>query len=109
MESGRDGQAYLQAYPHIGETGFLFRRHLPAQEGGIQLQDGRSWIAFWRENRNLPGRHCKASASRQKPWNDWRTETNRAEPNATITQAADLRKAGLTWPESSRAFLPMLR
>jgi integrase len=47
-------KTYLRTYPHIGETGFLFRRNLPAQEGGIQLQGGRRWIAFWRENRTSP-------------------------------------------------------
>jgi integrase len=42
-------QAYLRTYPHIGETAYL-----PAQEGGVQLQDGRSWVAFWRENHTFP-------------------------------------------------------
>jgi len=64
MKAVETVKAYLQAYPHIGETGFLFRRHLPAKKAVSKLQDGRSWIAFWRENRNLPD-GTVASASRK--------------------------------------------
>jgi integrase len=45
---------YLRAFPHIGETGFLHRRYLPSQKGGIQLQNGQTWTAFYRENRLCP-------------------------------------------------------
>jgi hypothetical protein len=92
-------QAYLAAFPHIGETGFLFRRNLPAQRGGIQLQRGRNWVAFWRENRILPdgtvkrvlrGKSLGMTGERKRPG---------PKPNATITQATDLRKAGMTWSE----------
>jgi len=92
-------QTYLRAFPHIGETGFLFRRSLPAQQGGIQLQRGRNWIAFWRENRILPDGTVKR-VLRGKTLG-MRSERKRTgpKPKAEITQAATLRRSGRTWPE----------
>jgi site-specific recombinase XerD len=92
-------QFYLRAFPHIGETGFLFRRHLPEQGGGVQLQRGQSWVVFWRENRTFPD----GSAKRVLRGKSLGTLTARKrtgpKPDAAITQAAELREAGITWPE----------
>ena len=92
-------QAYLRASPHIGETGFLFRRYLPAQQGGIQLQRGRNWVAFWRENRTLPDGTVKRVLRGKTLGMTGERKRTGPKPDAAITQAADLRKAGLTWPE----------
>jgi site-specific recombinase XerD len=90
---------YLRAFPHIRETGFLFRRNLPSQKGGIQLQNGQTWTAFWRENRAQPdgtvkrvlrGKSIGRLSPRKRPG---------AKPTPTITLAAELRTAGRTWPE----------
>jgi site-specific recombinase XerD len=92
-------QAYLGTFPHIGETGFLFRRYLLAQEGGIQLQRGRNWVAFWRENRILPdGTVKRVLRGRTLGMTSERKRTG-PKPNAEITQAAALRRSGRTWPE----------
>ena len=99
-------KAYLQVYPHIGETGFLFRRDLPVQEGGIQLQGGRNWIAFWRENRNLPDGTVKRVLRGKSLGMTGERKRTGPKPNATITQAADLRKTGLTWPEIFASISP---
>jgi site-specific recombinase XerD len=92
-------QAYLRVSPHIGKTGFLFRRNLPAQQGGIQLQNGRNWIAFWRENRTLPGGTVKRVLRGKSIGTIGNRQRTGPRPNATITQAAALRRAGRTWPE----------
>src|SRR6266568_4343008 len=92
-------QAYLRTFPHIGETGFLFRRHLPAQNGGIQLQRGRNWVAFWRENRTLPDGTIKRVLRGKSIGMTAERKRTGPKPNEAITQAADLRKAGMTWPE----------
>ena len=92
-------QTYLKAFPHIGETGFLFRRYLPAQKGGIQLQNGRNWIAFWRENRTLPDGTIKRVLRGKSLGMTRERKRTGPKPNAEITQAAALRRAGRTWPE----------
>jgi site-specific recombinase XerD len=97
---------YLRAFPHIGETGFLFRRHLPSQKGGIQLQNGQTWTAFWRENRTLPDGTVKRvlrgkSIGRLSP-----RKRSGPKPNPTITLAADLRASGRKWPEIYATVFP---
>jgi site-specific recombinase XerD len=92
-------KAYLQAYPHIGETGFLFRRYLPGQQGGIQLRRGRNWVAFWRENRTLSDGTIKRVLRGKTLGMTGEKKRTGPKPNAEITQAAALRRARRTWPE----------
>jgi integrase len=89
-------QAYLRTCPHIGETAYL-----PAQEGGVQLQDGRSWVAFWRENRTFPDGTVKRVLRSKTIGMTRRRRRNGQKPTATITLAADLRRAQ-GWPWRSR-------
>jgi site-specific recombinase XerD len=97
---------YLHAFPHIGKMGFLFRRNLPAQEGGIQLQHGQTWIAFWRENRTLPDGTVKR-VLRGKSIGTLRPRKRTGpKPDQTITLAADLRKADREWNEIYAAVSP---
>jgi integrase len=97
---------YLHAFPHIEKTGFLFRRNLPAQEGGIQLQQGQTWIAFWRENRTLPDGTVKR-VLRGKSIGTLRPRKRTGpKPHPTITFAANLRKAGRKWHEVYAAISP---
>jgi len=72
-------QAYLRAFPHIGETGFLFRRHLPAQNGGHSTPTRAQLGCLLARESHFAGRHNKARASRQKHWNDGRAEADRPE------------------------------
>jgi site-specific recombinase XerD len=92
-------RAYLRAFPHIGETGFLFRRYLPEQEGGLQLQCGQRWVAFWRENRTFPNGTAKRVLRGKTIGRLTERKRTGPKPDAAITQAAELRKAGLSWPE----------
>ena len=97
---------YLRTYPHIGETGFLFRRYLPAQEGGIQLQGGRNWIAFWRENRTLPDGTVKRVLRGKSLGTLGPRKPTGPKPNAAVAHAAELRKTGLKWAEIYKAVSP---
>jgi len=92
-------QGYLGSFPHIGKTGFLFRRSLPVQQGGIQLQRGRNWVAFWRENRTLPDGTVKRVLRGKTLGMTGERKRTGPKPDAAITQAAALRRAGRTWPE----------
>lgn len=92
-------KAYLRTFPHIQDSGPLFRPELQKQAGGIQLQRGRHWVASWRENRTFPdgtvkrvlrGKTIGMAGKQQRPG---------PKRDAAITQATELRQAGLTWPE----------
>jgi site-specific recombinase XerD len=90
---------YLHAFPHIGESGFLFRRNLPAQEGGIQLQRGLNWVAFWREKRMMADGTVKRVLRGKSIGTARARRRTGPKPNPTITLATDLRKAGRDWNE----------
>ncbi|MBZ5701013.1 MAG: tyrosine-type recombinase/integrase [Acidobacteriia bacterium] len=92
-------QTYLRAFPHIRDTGPLFRAELPEQAGGVQLQRGQSWIAFYRENRTFPDGTVKRVLRGKSLGTLGERKRTGPKPDAAITQAAGLRKAGLTWPE----------
>lgn len=92
-------RAYLRTYPTVPTTGPIFRAVLPEQLGGVQLQRGRSWVAFWRENRTFPDGSAKRVLRGKTLGLIGPRQRNGRKPQAAITQAAELRKAGLTWPE----------
>jgi site-specific recombinase XerD len=99
-------QAYLRTFPHIGETGFLFRAYLPAQQGGLQLQRGRSWIAFWRENRTFPDGTVKRVLHGKTLGMIRERKRNGRKPTPTITLAAGLRGQGWPWRKIFNAISP---
>jgi integrase len=72
---------------------------LAAQQGGIQLQAGRNWVAFWRENRTFPDGTIKRVLRGKTLGMTGERRRTGPKPDPAITQAAELRKAGLTWPE----------
>lgn len=92
-------QAYLRACPRIGETGFLFRAEQPEQQGYVQLQGGRSWVMFYRENRTFPAGTVGRKLRGKTLGMISERMRNGRKPTAAVTQAAELRQAGLTWPE----------
>lgn len=99
-------QAYLRTFPHIGETGFLFRAYLPAQEGGLQLQRGQSWIAFWRENRTFPDGTVKRVLRGKSLGLTRERKRVGVKPTPTITLAADLRSQGWPWRKIYNSISP---
>jgi site-specific recombinase XerD len=99
-------RAYLKVFPHIGPTGFLFRRVLPAQKGGIQLQNGRTWIAYWRENQKQPDGTTKR-VLRGKSVGSFRPRKRTGpKPDPMFTLAAELRQSGSSWKEIYAAVSP---
>jgi site-specific recombinase XerD len=92
-------KAYLRTFPHIQDSGPLFRAELPKQAGGIQLQRGRRWVAFWRENRTFPDGSAKRVLRGKTIGLTGERQRNGRKRDAAITQATELRQAGLTWPE----------
>ena len=88
---------YLHAFPHIGETGFLFRRSLPAQEGGIRRQRGLNWVVFWREKRKMADGTVKRVLKGKSVGTARARRRTGPKPNPTITLATGLRKAGRDW------------
>jgi site-specific recombinase XerD len=99
-------QAYLRIFAHIGDTGFLFRRYLPTQEGSVHLKRGRTWVAYWRENRTLPDGTVKR-VLRGKSIGMTRAPMRKGrDPQARITMAAGFRRNGLKWREIYRAISP---
>jgi site-specific recombinase XerD len=96
---GRKTAATLHTYLQERDSGPLFREERPEQQGSVQLQRGRNWIAFWRENRTFPD----GSAKRILRGKSIGTVTERLrtgpKPDPIITQAAELREAGQSWPE----------
>jgi integrase len=99
---------YLNAFPHIGKTGFLFRRVLPVQLGCVHLYKGQYWVASWSENRVSPigtvqrvlrsghiGVLVSGKRSGPKPKFD-----------PTITLATNLHTAGRQWSEIFDAISP---
>jgi site-specific recombinase XerD len=99
-------QAYLRTFPHIGETGFLFRAYLPVQEGGLQLQRGQGWVAFWRENRTFPDGTVKRVLHGKTIGRTCERKRKGPKPHATITLAADLRGRGWPWRKIFAAISP---
>lgn len=97
---------YFHAFPHIQKPGFLFRRNLPAQKGGIQLQKGQKWIAFWREKRLQPDGTVKRVLRGKSIGTLGPRKPKGPAPTPAITVAADLRRAGKKWPEIYATVLP---
>jgi site-specific recombinase XerD len=97
---------YLRAFPHIGQTGFLFRRYLPSQKGGIQLQNGQTWTAFYRENRVCPDGTIKRVLRGKAIGSLGPRKRSGPKPDPRITLAADLRRAGQKWPDIYAAVSP---
>jgi site-specific recombinase XerD len=90
---------YLRAFPHIRDKGPLFRVKLRKQEGGIQLQGGQRWVAFWRENRTFPDGTSKRVLRGKTIGTTGERKPPGRKCDAAITQATELRQVGLTWPE----------
>jgi site-specific recombinase XerD len=99
---------YLDAFPHIAAPGFLFRRTLPAQAGGIQLQRGQTWIAFWREERSLPNGTVKRVLRGKSIGTLAPRRRTGPKPKPDITLAADLRKSGQEWSKIYAAVSPTI-
>jgi site-specific recombinase XerD len=97
---------YFRAFPHIGETGFLFRRNLPSQKGGVELQNGQTWIAFYRENRVCPDGTVKRVRRGKAIGSLGPRKRSGPKPDPRITLATDLRRAGQKWPEIYAAVSP---
>jgi site-specific recombinase XerD len=105
---GRKAIESLRAHLNKRQHGpvFLFEESgqgARAQRGGVQLQKGRYWTAFYRENRNLPGGSVRVLRGKRigifgEPMRRGRP------PDPAITQAVSLRKQGKTWPEIFAAF-----
>jgi site-specific recombinase XerD len=99
-------RAYLKEFPHIGPRGFLFRRVMPEQKGGIQLQQGRTWVAFWREDRKQPDGTIKR-VLRGKSVGGFRPRKRTGpKPDPMFTLAASLRESGSSWKEIYAAVSP---
>lgn len=96
---GQKAAESLRAYLRGRKTGPVFRRADIEQAGGIQLQGGRHWVAFWRENRTFPDGTAKRILRGKTIGLTGERKRNGRKPTAAITQAAELRQAGLTWPE----------
>jgi site-specific recombinase XerD len=81
--------------------GPLFRAAQPEQQGSVQLQQGRTWVAFYRETRVLPDGTTKRLL-RGKTIGAAR-ERKRDE---VVTKTVELRQAGIAWRQVFQILSP---
>jgi site-specific recombinase XerD len=87
-------------------AGPLFRAALPEQQGSVQLQRGRSWIASYTETVKRPdGTIKRVVRSKCLGLIGERLRTG-PKPLPSITLACELRKAGRRWSEIYKAVSP---
>jgi site-specific recombinase XerD len=97
---------YLRDFAHIGDTGFLFRRCQLSQEGGLYLDDGRSWIASWYENRAFPEGSVRRMLRTKTLGMNRERRRNGRKPPPTLDMATEMRKSGSPWREIYKAVSP---
>lgn len=95
---GENAIKSLNEYLGTRRTGPIFG-NISDQQGGVQLQRGRTWVGFYRTNRTLPDGTVKRVLRGKALGLFGATMPRGAKRNPAITQATELRQAGLTWPE----------
>jgi site-specific recombinase XerD len=86
--------------------GPLFRRRKAEQQGCVQLQGGRTWIAFYRETVKLPDGTVRRMLRGKKLGTVRATNQPGSKPDMRVEIAAALRLRGQGWREIHNAIFP---
>ena len=96
----------LKKYIETREKGPIFLSEEVAQTGGLQLQRGRWWVGYWRENRTLPDGTVKRVLRSKCLGLAGRRKRNGQKRQPAITRAARMRLRGDKWWAIFQAISP---
>jgi site-specific recombinase XerD len=96
----------LKKYIGSRETGPIFLSEELTQTGGLQLQRGRWWVGYWRENRTLPDGTVKRVLRGKCLGLVGRRRRPGQKRQPAITRAAKMRLRGDKWRVIFQALSP---
>lgn len=96
----------LKKYIGPRETGPIFLSEELTQTGGLQLQRGRWWVGYWRENRTLPDGTVKRILRGKCLGLTGRHKRSGQQRQPIITRAAKMRLRGDKWRVIFQAMSP---
>jgi site-specific recombinase XerD len=103
-------RTYLEEFGDIPgalpSSGALFRRRRSEQQGSVQLQRDRAWVAFYRETVKLPDGTVKRVLRSKRLGVIRAPERRRYKPDMRVQVAAALRRKGRSWPDIYNVIFP---
>jgi site-specific recombinase XerD len=99
----------LKEYISPRTSGPIFLSEEPTQTGGLQLQRGRWWIGYWRENRTLPDGTVQRVLRGKCLGMIGKHKRTGPKPPPAITRAAKMRLRGDKWWAIFNAISPDVR